>query len=383
MSAREVRQEDAFDVGAMAAWLAGNAAAGSGIDLTTVPEVRQFSGGVSNLTYLLRYPGGDLILRRPPKGDHRKGAHDMAREHRIQAQLARHLPYVPRTVALCEDSSVIGTPFYVMQRLTGPIPRKELPQGVQLDREQTAALCRHVIDLLVDLHSVDVAATGLGDLGKGDGYVARQVAGWSERYRRARTRNAGSFETVMDWLDRHQPAERPHTLVHNDFRFDNVVLDAADPTRPVGLLDWELATVGDPLLDLASSLGYWVQRGDGPLMRLFRRQPTHLPGMMTREQVVAYYCARAGATVTHAEWAWYQVFGLFRVAVIAQQVYQRYVTGQTTNKKFRHFGIAVLILELRCRRIIRRARTMSARTAATPIRPSLQGRRSTTEEPSV
>ncbi|MEV8508586.1 phosphotransferase family protein [Actinoplanes sp. NPDC051475] len=383
MSAREVRQEDAFDAGAMAAWLAGNAAAGSGIDLTTVPEVRQFSGGVSNLTYLLRYPGGDLILRRPPKGEHRKGAHDMAREHRIQTQLARHLPYVPRTVALCEDTSVIGTPFYVMQRLTGPIPRKELPRGVQLDREQTAALCRNVIDLLVDLHSVDVAATGLGDLGKGEGYVARQVAGWSERYRRARTRSAGSFETEMDWLDRHQPRERPHTLVHNDFRFDNVVLDPADPTRPVGLLDWELATVGDPLLDLANSLGYWVQRGDGPLMQLFRRQPTHLPGMMTREQVVAYYCARTGATVTHAEWAWYQVFGLFRVAVIAQQVYQRYVTGQTTNKKFRHFGSAVLILELRCRRIIRRARKMSPRTAATPIRPSRQGRRSTTEEPSV
>ncbi|OJF10507.1 phosphotransferase family protein [Couchioplanes caeruleus] len=381
MSDREVRDEDAFDTRAMAAWLAANATA-AGIDLTAVPEVRQFSGGVSNLTYLLRYPGGDLVLRRPPKGNHVKGAHDMAREHRIQTQLARHLPYVPRTVALCEDTSVIGTPFYVMQRLDGPIPRKELPAGVPLDREQTAALCRNVIDLLADLHSVDVAATGLGDLGKGGGYVARQVAGWSERYRKARTRNVGSFETVMRWLDEHQPGDRPHTLVHNDFRFDNVVLDRADPTRPIGLLDWELATVGDPLVDLANALGYWVQPGDGPMLRLFRRQPTHLPGMMTREQVVAHYCARTGATVTHAEWAWYQVFGLFRVAVIAQQVYQRYLSGQTTNKKFRLFGIAVVVLELRCRRIIRRARKMSPRTAATRMHPSHQGRRPTTEEPS-
>ncbi|GAB1646706.1 phosphotransferase family protein [Krasilnikovia sp. MM14-A1259] len=373
MSDRDVRAEDAFDTRAVAAWLAANAT-GTDIDLTTVPEVRQFSGGVSNLTYLLRYPGGDLVLRRPPRGNHVNAAHDMVREHRIQSQLARHLPYVPRTVALCQDTSVIGTPFYVMQRIGGLIPRKELPAGVHLDREQTAALCRNVIDLLADLHSVDVAATGLGDLGKGDGYVARQVAGWSERYRRARTRNVGTFEAVMRWLDEHQPEDRPHTLVHNDFRFDNVVLDPADPTRPIGLLDWELATVGDPILDLANSLGYWVEPGDEPLMRLFRRQPTHLPGMMTREQVVAYYCARTGAAVTRAEWAWYQVFGLFRVAVIAQQVYQRYLRRQTTNTQFRFFGIAVVVLELRCRRIIRRARKMSPQTAATLI--------STTKEPS-
>ncbi|MER7183237.1 phosphotransferase family protein [Streptomyces hyaluromycini] len=351
---RPVRDEDTFDAAAMAAWLAENATPGSTkAELSAVPDVRQFSGGVSNLTYLLRYPGGDLILRRPPKGTHRKGAHDMGREYRIQTQLGQFLPYVPRTVALCEDPTVIGTPFYVMQRLVGPIPRKDLPRGLVLDREQTAALCHNVIDLLVHLHVVDLAATGLGDLGKGDGYVRRQVEGWSERYRRARTWNVGSCERVMRWLADNQPVDRPHTLVHNDFRFDNVVLDPEDPTRPVGLLDWELATVGDPMMDLANGLGYWIQADDGRHMQAFRRQPTHLPGMMTREEVVEYYCARTGTRVTNREWAWYQVFGLFRVAVIAQQVYQRYLSKQTTNKQFRFFGIAVVLLELRCRSIIR------------------------------
>ncbi|MGY1802387.1 phosphotransferase family protein [Blastococcus sp. SYSU D00922] len=366
--ARDVRAEDAFDVGAAAAWLAAHAdREAAGVDLAAVPEVRQFSGGVSNLTYLLRYPDGDLILRRPPRGTHHKGAHDMAREHRIQTALGRVLPYVPRTVALCEDASVVGTPFYVMRRIEGPIPRKELPRDVRLSRDEVAALCRNVVDLLVELHAVDVAAAGLADLGKGPGYVRRQVEGWSERYRRARTWNVGSFSTVMRWLDENQPGDRAHTLVHNDFRFDNVVLDPDDPTQPIGLLDWELATVGDPLMDLAGSLGYWLQADDGRLMQVFRRQPTHLPGMMTREQVVAHYAERSGRTVTRSEWAWYEVFGLFRVAVIAQQVYQRYWTGQTTNRQFRLFGVAVVLLELRCRRIIARARRMDPARAAAAV----------------
>jgi aminoglycoside phosphotransferase (APT) family kinase protein len=365
---REVRAEDAFDVPALAGWLAAHAdPERAGVDLSAVPEVRQFSGGVSNLTYLLRYPDGDLVLRRPPRGTHAGSAHDVAREHRVQTALGRMLPPVPRTVALCTDPAVIGTPFYAMQRLDGLIPRKELPRGVHLDRAQVAELCRNVIDLLVDVHSVDLAATGLADLDRGPGYVRRQVEGWSERYRRARTWNVGTFTGVMRWLAEHQPADRPHTLVHNDFRFDNVVLEAADPTHPVGLLDWELATVGDPLMDLAGSLGYWVQPDDGRLLQAFRRQPTHLPGMMTREQVVAHWCARTGTRVTRREWSWYEVFGLFRVAVIAQQVYQRYLTRQTTNPAFRSFGAAVVVLELRCRRLIAAAERLPADRAESPV----------------
>ena len=225
-AAGPVRSEDAFDVDAMTEWLNGHTEAGStDIDVSAAPQVRQFSGGASNLTYLLHYPDGDLILRRPPKGIHPRGAHDMGREHRIQAQLSRSLRYVPRTVAMCDDPAVIGTPFYVMQRLDGLIARKDLPPALSLDHHQTATLCRNVIDLLVQLHAVDVEPTGLSDLGKGQGYVRRQVDGWSQRYRRARTWNVGSFERVIGWLADHQPEDRPHTLVHNDFRFDNVVLD--------------------------------------------------------------------------------------------------------------------------------------------------------------
>jgi aminoglycoside phosphotransferase (APT) family kinase protein len=355
--ARDVRDEDSFDVAAVAAWLRGHATDTEGLD--GVPAVRQFSGGASNLTYLLRYEpegdggGRDLILRRPPAGQKAKGAHDMGREFRIQSALAPVLTHVPRMVAHCDDVSLIGSEFYVMERVAGHIPRKEL--GLDLPPDQVRQLCTNVLDLLVDLHSVDPDTAGLTGLGRGDGYVGRQVGGWSVRYRKARTRNVGSFEKVMQWLNANQPPDRRTCLIHNDFRFDNVVLDPAAPTRPIALLDWEMATIGDPLMDLGGALAYWVQADDGPAFRAFRRQPTHLPGMLTRREVVAYYCDRTGLSLTDEEWAFYEVFGLFRLAVIVQQIYYRYFHKQTTNPAFRHFWLASLMLELRCRRLIRAA----------------------------
>ena len=350
-AAGEVRDEDAFDVAAVATWLREHAADPEGLDAD--PQVRQFAGGASNLTYALSYPTRDLILRRPPGGHKAKGAHDMGREYRIQSQLAPVFPYVPRMVALCEDESVIGGPFYVMERIEGHIPRKSL--GLDLDEAQVRQLCLTVLDLLIDLHSIDPVAAGLDSLGKGDGYVRRQVEGWSRRYRNARTWNTGSFEKVMRWLDENQPQDRGQVLIHNDFRFDNVVLDPQDPTRAVGLLDWEMATIGDPLMDLGGALAYWVQADDGRAFRSSRRQPTHVPGMLTRREVVAYYCERTGHQVTDREWAFYEVFGLFRLAVIIQQIWYRYHHRQTTNPAFKNFGRFVILLELRCRRIIRQA----------------------------
>ncbi|GHC90327.1 aminoglycoside phosphotransferase [Nocardiopsis terrae] len=349
--AREVRAEDAFDAAAVADWLRGQAEDTAGLE--GVPEVRQFSGGASNLTYLLRYPGQDLILRRPPAGRKARSAHDMGREYRVQSRLAPVFPYVPAMVAFCGDESVIGSEFYVMERLTGPIPRKELPRGVDLSPGEVRKLCVNVLDLLADLHAVDTGAAGLDGFGRGEGYVARQVAGWTRRYRAARTWNVGSFGRVTDWLDANQPPDRRTCLVHNDFRFDNVVLDAGDPTRPVGLLDWEMATLGDPLMDLGGALAYWVEADDDPLFRLFRRQPTHLDGMLTRAEAVAYYLRRSGISLTDREWAFYEVFGLFRLAVICQQIYYRYHHRQTTNPAFRFFWLACRLLERRCGRIIR------------------------------
>lgn len=351
---RQVRDEDAFDVRAVAEWLRDNAAGEPG--LVGVPDVRQFAGGASNLTYLMRYPSRDLILRRPPRGRRTGRAHDVAREYRIQARLEPVFPYVPAMVALCEDETVLGAPFYVMERVPGTILRRDPPPGFGTHPDALRGLARTVLDRLVDLHTIDPAAAALSDLGRGEGYVARQVDGWSQRYRRARTWNVGSFEPVMAWLAENQPSDSGSRLVHNDFRFDNVVLSADDPPHVRAVLDWELATVGDPLMDLGGALAYWVQADDDPVFKRFRRQPTHLAGMPTRHEVVEYYATRTGIELPPDRWLFYEVFGLFRLAVIAQQLYHRYHHRQTRNPAFRHLNVAALYLEWRCRRLLRRGR---------------------------
>jgi aminoglycoside phosphotransferase (APT) family kinase protein len=342
--ARAVRAEDAFDVAAMDGWLRARADLPDG-----EPEVRQFRGGASNLTYLLRYPGQDLILRRPPAGTKARGAHDMGREHRIQAALAPVYPYVPRMVAYCDDETVIGSEFYVMERIAGTIPRRDLDLGLTAD--QTRQLCHTVIDKLVELHRVDVDAAGLADLGKGEGYVERQISGWITRYRKAKTWNTPSFAGTIAWLEQHRPDDSGSCLIHNDFRLDNIVLDPDDPLRVAGVLDWELATVGDPLMDLGSSLAYWVQADDGRAALRFRMQPTHEPGMLTRAEVIDYYCERTG--LRPANPVFYEVYGSFRLAAIAQQIYYRYHHKQTRNPAFRKLWLMVHLLERRCRKLTR------------------------------
>lgn len=346
--ARAVRDEDSFDVAAVDAWLRERAPG-----LTGPPEVRQFSGGASNLTYLLRYPERELILRRPPPGTKAASAHDMAREHRVQQALKPVFPYVPEMVGLCRDDGVIGGDFYVMERIPGAILRREVPDDLGLDAPAVRRLCESFVDRLVDLHAVEPEAAGLADLGRGSGYVGRQVEGWSRRYRAAKTWNVPSFERVMRWLDANQPDDLAACVIHNDFRLDNVVLAPDDPERIVGVLDWEMATIGDPLMDLGGSLAYWVEAGDDRMMRFLRRQPTDAPGMLTRREVVDRYVDRTGRTVEN--WPFYEVFGLFRLATIAQQIYYRYHRRQTRNPAFRHFWLAVRYLDHRCRKIIRRA----------------------------
>jgi aminoglycoside phosphotransferase (APT) family kinase protein len=315
--------------------------------------VRQFAGGASNLTYLLRYPGEELILRRPPAGVKAASAHDMAREFRIQRALAEVYPYVPRMVALCEDASVIGSEFYVMERIEGTILRGRIPPELGLDEAATRRLCLSAIDRLVELHRIDPAAAGLADMGKGAGYVRRQVEGWSARYRAARTWNVPRFERVMRWLAERQPQDVGERVIHNDFRLDNLVLAPGDPERIVGVLDWEMATVGDPLMDLGGALAYWVQADDDRFMRVaLRRQPSDAPGMLSRREVVERYGERTGLAVD--DWLFYEVFGLFRLATIIQQIYQRYHLRQTRNRAFRHYWLAVRYLDRRCRRLIRR-----------------------------
>ncbi|CAN1499672.1 COG3173 Predicted aminoglycoside phosphotransferase [Candidatus Nanopelagicaceae bacterium] len=323
-----VREEDRFDVAAMHAWLRGY------VDFDELPEVMQFRSGASNLTYLLKYPGRELVLRRPPVGMKAASAHDMKREFLIQSRLQPVYPLVPSMIALCDDHSVIGSDFYVMDRVVGDIFRRDIPESVTA--ADVSVMADSLINGLVQLHAVD--ASILAELNKGEGYVHRQVEGWSKRYRNALTDDVPNGEKVMAWLDANQPADVDSCVIHGDWRIDNVVFDLQQ-ARIVGVLDWELATVGDPLMDLGSALAYWVDRDDEPAFASLRRQPSHLPGMPTREEFVARYLQLSGRAC--ADFTFYEVFGLFRLAVIIQQIWARYRAGQTTNPAFAGFGDAV------------------------------------------
>lgn len=345
--AAAVREEDAFDLEAVRGWLAAQ-----GVELSGGVEIQQFGGGASNLTYSLRTATQDLILRRPPVGKKAAGAHDMGREYRVQSALKEPFGLVPTLVAFCDDPAVIGSEFYVMHRIDGLIPRKDLPPGLELSTAETRELCQAFADTLIRLHRVDTTRPEIAALGKGTGYVERQITGWSARYRNAITEDAPGFEKVMGWLAARMPADVANCVIHNDFRFDNLVLDRQDPSRVIGVLDWEMATLGDPLMDLGGTLSYWVQADDDDMFQLVRRQPSNLPGMFTREELVDYYCAEMGLSVSPEQWRFYEVYGLFRFAVIAQQIYYRWFHGQTTNEVYAAFGQAVHYYEDRCLRVM-------------------------------
>jgi aminoglycoside phosphotransferase (APT) family kinase protein len=347
--ARPVRAEDAFDLARVDVFLKKH------IDgLQGQPAIEQFPGGASNLTYLISYGERELVLRRPPAGARTKAAHDMLREAQVMAALKPHYPYVPAILATCDDPSVIGQDFYVMERLRGIVLRRELPAGLGLDAADVRQLCVSFFDRLIELHRVDATLPDLRPIGKGEGYIARQIAGWTDRWRKALTEGTDPCEDVLAWLAAKQPArDNGSCVIHNDYRLDNVVLDADRPLRIVGVLDWELATVGDPLMDLGGSLAYWVQADDDAGFQSFRRQPTHVPGMLTRAEVIDYYGEQTGRGVDNFDF--YEAFGLFRLMVIIQQIYRRYALGQTTNPQFAGFGQAAGYMGERCRRLIGRS----------------------------
>ncbi|MDN7127143.1 phosphotransferase family protein [Pseudidiomarina sp. 1APR75-33.1] len=317
-------------------------------------KVTQFAGGASNWTYRLQFANADWILRRPPAGTKAASAHDMGREYRIQKALQPVYPYVPKMLHYTDDESIIGAEFYLMERVAGIIPRKNLPRELELSEDQTRQLCKNALDALIELHSIDIYEHGLDELAKGEGYTERQVLGWNKRYRQAKTWNVPKSTKIMQWLEQNRPAQERLCMTHNDFRFDNLVLDSSEPTRIIGVLDWELATLGNPLMDLGNSLAYWIQADDDRIARSTRRQPTHLQGMLTRREVIEYYCNRMDVDV--ADFTFYEVFGLFRLSVIAQQIYYRYHHKQTRNPAFKHFWFLVHYLHWRCRRLIKQQR---------------------------
>lgn len=353
-TANQVRKGEELDTHAITQWLQQQ---GLDVDMDSEPEVTQYSGGASNWTYRLQYKGNeanqchDLILRRPPAGTKAKSAHDMVREYEVQNALQADYPFVPKMVALCTDESVLGCDFYVMERLEGIIPRANFPKSLELSTEQTQTLCKNVMDAWIALHQIDTARNPqLSKLGKGEGYCERQITGWDKRYAKAHTPNVPTFSLVRNWLQDNIPADSKSCLIHNDWRLDNVVFDPNEPTKVIGVLDWEMATIGDPLMDLGSALAYWVQADDDPVTQQFRRQPTNVAGMMTRQEVVDYYLDKTGLQIDN--WTFYEVYGLFRLAGIAQQIYYRYYHKQTDNPMFKDFWVVIHVLNAKCLALI-------------------------------
>jgi len=306
------------------------------------PRVQQFPGGHSNLTYLVRAGGREVVLRRPPFGSTVKAAHDMGREFKVLSALAPLFPKAPRVLAFCEDASVLGAPFYLMERVGGLILRSRVPEGVALPPETISRLSAALVDTLVELHGLDYAAAGLAGFGTPEGYALRQVAGWTKRYRAAQDAEVAEMDAVARWLAEHVPSAQGASLLHNDYKHDNLVLDPARPDRIVAVLDWEMSTLGDPLMDLGTTLAYWVEEGDRDELKAVAFGPTRLPGSYTRRQLVDRYAERSGRAVHDLDF--YYCFGLFKIAVVVQQIYYRFRQGLTRDPRFAGLGGAVSVL---------------------------------------
>ncbi len=293
--------------------------------------VKQFPRGHSNLTYFVSLGERQMVLRRPPFGSKVKSAHDMGREYRVLSRVHPVYP-APRALLYCDDVSILGAPFYLMERIQGVVLRRELPPDFHLPPETVRRLSESFIDNLARLHGLDYAAIGLADLGKPEGYMERQVRGWIERYYGSKTHELPDVEQVSSWLKEHMPPQCGATLIHNDYKYDNMILDAEDITRIKGVLDWEMCTLGDPLSDLGTALGYWVEPGDSAELQAVHWGPTTLPGSLGRRQLIERYAEKTGRDVSSINY--YYVFALFKTSVITQQIYYRFHHGLTKDARF-------------------------------------------------
>jgi aminoglycoside phosphotransferase (APT) family kinase protein len=304
--------------------------------------VEQFPSGHSNLTYLVRLGSREIVLRRPPFGSKVKTAHDMGREVRVLSKLHAAYPAAPEVVLFCDDLSILGAPFYLMEPIRGTIIRRDPPAGLPFAAETARRLSESFVDNLVRLHSLDYAAIGLGDLGKPQGYLERQVRGWTERYYGSQSHDLPEVERISAWLKDQMPQANEASLIHNDYKYDNLVLDPSDITRITGVLDWEMATVGDPLSDLGTSLAYWVDPQDPEELQKIRWCPSTYPGSMTRAELVERYARKTGRDVSQI--AFYLAFARLKLAVIVQQIYYRYHQGLTKDPRFASMPDLVKVL---------------------------------------
>ncbi len=315
-------------------------------------EVRQFPGGHSNLTYLLQSGNETWVLRRPPFGSTVKSAHDMSREYRVLSALKDVYPYGPVPVHFCDDHSVIGCDFYLMNYIQGLVIRREYPSELGLSPDQIHQQLFNFFDVLSELHSVDLKQAGLDKFGKPAGYVQRQVDGWCRRWGDAVTPDTVNVDATMQWLQDNMPPESGKaSVIHNDYKMDNVIFSLEDPLKVIGVLDWEMATVGDPLMDLGCTLGYWVQTSDPDFFRESRTMPSDIEGAPTRGEIIQRFQEKTGLPVDN--FPFYFCFGLFRLCVIGQQIYYRYYHGHTQDQRFAGFLKKAFVLQQMCELITR------------------------------
>ena len=336
-----VRSGEELDVSALDRYLRERLTGSWTLDPAATLVTEQFPGGHSNLTYLIRYGIQEFVLRRPPLGPVAPTAHDMPREYRLLSVIAPHFDLAPKPVLLCENPSIIGAPFFLMERRRGFIVRSNLPREITESIALRKQLSAAAVDTLVELHSVDIYSSGVVNVGKPEGFVMRQVHGWAERWKRSKTSELPEMDEVIEWLKARIPTDDAHsassaTIVHNDFKLDNLMLDERDPSRIVAVLDWEMCTVGDPLVDVGLFLAYWTMKGadEGGGRNRSLRAVTNGPGWMTREEIIERYETKTGRDLSRI--VFYETFARFKVAVVVQQIYFRYVRGQTHDERFRN-----------------------------------------------
>ena len=346
LDTRPVRTGEELDGARLETWLREHLQASEipNLDFRERMEIAQFPGGHSNLTYQVRFGPAELVVRRPPFGPVPPTAHDMAREYRWLSAVHPLFPLAPRVYALCQDQSVIGATFYVMERRHGIVVRDEEPPAIDNHPDVRRQVSLALIDALADLHNIDIEAAGLVHLGKPLGFVERQVRGWTDRWNRSKTSDVPEMETLAQWLIEFLPPNpvRP-TIVHGDFKLDNLMFDVSDPAQPVAVFDWEMAALGDPLVDVGILLAYWAANAASRHDTL--TTVTTLPGWLTSRELVDRYAARSGRDMSALRF--FEVFALFKVAVVIQQIYYRFVNGQTSDSRFAHFGDRVTYLARR------------------------------------
>ncbi len=330
--AKEIRKGEDLDSAAVLAYLNAHLE-----DQSETLEIKQFPGGASNLTYLLKSGSQEMVLRRPPFGAKIKSAHDMGREFRVLDALSKGYEKAPKPLVYCEDETIIGAPFYVMERVEGVIIRHDM--GQELESGIVSEIATSLIDTFVELHQLDYKAVGLGELGRPDGYIKRQVDGWSKRYIKSQTEEQKELEYVGRWLDDHQPKESGYSLIHNDYKHDNVILDKDNLAQVKAILDWEMCTIGDPLMDLGTTLGYWMNPDDPEIFVKSFMNPSVLKGNPSREDFLHQYSLKSGKEVAHP--IFYYAFGLWKTGVVLQQIYYRFKHGHTQDQRFAMFNHVV------------------------------------------